>query len=173
MLIHTVLTFVLSLWLGPAAAAQHVHAAPALPAPSTATSALTAGAVGQLLNGDGVGLAKPAELNHYPGPKHVLELKKELAITPDQEGRVEAIRRQMLDRAQALGRQIVEAEQALDAAFQSGGITEADIAQRVEAIAKLQGELRTAHLQAHLLTKPVLTPEQVHQYYQLRGGHAH
>lgn len=173
MFIHTVVTFLLSIFLGPAVAAQHVHPAPPSPPSSTATSALTAETVAQLLNGDGMGLAKPAELNHYPGPKHVLELKKELAITPEQEQRVEAIRRQMLERAQAIGKRIVELEQALDGAFKAGRITEADLAQRVSEGAKLQGELRTVHLQAHLVTKPVLTPEQVAQYYQLRGGHAH
>ena len=32
----------------------------------------------QLRTGDGMGLARPAELNHFPGPKHVLELAAEL-----------------------------------------------------------------------------------------------
>ena len=173
MFIHTLVASLLSVVLGAPATAQHVHPAPSSPPSAIATTALTAEAVAQLLNGDGMGLAKPAELNHYPGPKHVLELKKELAITPEQEQRVEAIRRQMLDRAQAIGKRIAELEQALDAAFKAGRITDAEVAQRVDAIAKLQGELRTVHLQAHLVTKPVLTPEQVHQYYQLRGGHAH
>ena len=118
-----------------------------------------------------MGLAKPAELNGYPGPKHVLDLKKELAITPAQENRVDAIGRAMLERAQAIGRRIVELEQGLDAAFKAERITDADLKQRAGEIANLQGELRTVHLQAHIVTRRVLTPEQVKKYYELRGGH--
>ena len=37
-----------------------------------------------------MGLAKAAELNHYPGPAHVLTLATELALTPDQKARTDA-----------------------------------------------------------------------------------
>lgn len=37
-----------------------------------------------LLSGRGMGFAKLAELNHYPGPKHVLELADDLDLTPSQ-----------------------------------------------------------------------------------------
>jgi len=33
------------------------------------------------LNGEGRGLAKVAELNHYPGPQHVLDLADQFALT--------------------------------------------------------------------------------------------
>lgn len=33
------------------------------------------------LNGRGMGLAKPAELNRYPGPMHVLELAEKLQLS--------------------------------------------------------------------------------------------
>ena len=36
--------------------------------------ALSAEQVAGYLAGDGMGFALPAELNHYPGPKHVLDL---------------------------------------------------------------------------------------------------
>ena len=115
-----------------------------------------------------MGLAKPAELNGYPGPRHVLDLRKELGLTADQEKRVEAIRQQMLDRAISLGKQIVDAETELDAAFTSGKASERDLERRMQAIARLQGDLRLAHLRAHLLTKPVLTAGQVKTYYEHR-----
>ena len=168
MVIHTIVTFVISLVLGPAAAAQHVHppaSAPNLPA---ATTSLSGEAVQQLLDGDGMGLAKPAELNTYPGPKHVLALKEPLALTPEQERQVEAIRQQMLTRARALGQEIVAAERALDAAFKSGTITETQLTDRVATIARLNGELRAAHLRAHLATKPLLSADQVRKYYEHR-----
>jgi hypothetical protein len=38
-----------------------------------------------LLMGRGAGHALSAELNHYPGPKHVLDLATELPLTPMQQ----------------------------------------------------------------------------------------
>ena len=149
---------------------QHVHGTAPTQA-ATATSTLTAEAVQQLLNGDGMGLAKAAELHGYAGPKHVLELKTELAITAEQERQVVAIRERMLTTARHLGKQIVEAEQALDAAFREGRLTDTQLAARVAAIARLQGDLRAAHLQAHLETKPILTDTQTRKYYELRSKH--
>ena len=35
-------------------------------------------------SGDGWGMAKPAELNGYPGPRHALDLAEELNLTTDQ-----------------------------------------------------------------------------------------
>ncbi len=37
-----------------------------------------------LENGEGMGIVKYAELNGYPGPKHVLELVNELRLTEEQ-----------------------------------------------------------------------------------------
>ena len=163
-------TLIVAFLLGQASTAQHVH-----PAPSSAVSGVPSGlteeTVRQLLAGEGMGLAKPAETNMYPGPKHVLELKNELAITSAQEEKVTRIRERMLVKALGLGRQIVEAERNLDAAFQAGTLTADAMAARVLAIAKLQGELRAVHLQAHFETRPLLTPAQIHKYYELRGGH--
>ena len=164
----TIVTFILALLLGAASAAQHVHPAPSPTTASTSTTALSAEAVQQLLAGEGMGLARPAELNDHPGPKHVLELKGALALTPSQEQQVEAIRQRMLASARDIGRQIVDAERALDAAFDAGAASEADVAERVGAIAKLQGELRAAHLLAHVRTKALLTPGQVRRYYERR-----
>lgn len=156
--------------LGTAALAQHDHRA-MHQQDASATSTLSAETIQQLLNGDGMGLAKAAELNGYPGPKHVLELENALNISAEQKTRVEAIRQQMLDAARPLGRSIVDAERELDAAFSSGRITTDDLAQRTSRIAELQGKLRNAHLQAHLLTRDVMTKEQIAKYAELRRLH--
>jgi hypothetical protein len=140
-------------------------------ADATATSSLTAEAVQQLLNGEGMGLARAAELHAYPGPKHVLELRAELNISDDQARQIEAIRQRMLGKAKPLGQQIVDAERALDAAFKDGRITEAELATRIAGIAKLQGELRLAHLQAHIESVPVLSDTQKRKYAELRSKH--
>ena len=42
--------------------------------------ALTAEEQAALLDGQGAGFAKAAELNGYPGPKHVLELSAQLGL---------------------------------------------------------------------------------------------
>jgi hypothetical protein len=169
-----ILAVILAVTAGAAASStqheQHVHGT-ATPQTTNETSALSAEAVQQLLNGDGMGLAKPADMNGYAGPKHVLELKADLEITSEQERRVDAIRQRMLGRARALGQQIVEAERALDQAFKEGRLTDTQLATRVASIARLQGDLRLAHLQAHLETKPVLTDAQTRKYYELRSKH--
>jgi Spy/CpxP family protein refolding chaperone len=142
--------------------AQHEHPAQAA---AGATSALTAEQVQQLLAGDGMGLAKAAELNGYPGPKHILERAGHLSLSDAQRERIVEIRARMLEKARHLGRAIVDAERALDDAFASKRIDAAGLAARTKAIGALQAELRAAHLGAHLESVTVLTPEQVKVYY--------
>jgi hypothetical protein len=56
-----------------------------------AVTALSADEVQGFLDARGMGLAKPAELNGYPGPMHVLELQTELpARSPNCIERVQA-----------------------------------------------------------------------------------
>jgi Spy/CpxP family protein refolding chaperone len=168
-MLHMILMHVVVLGLGPV---QHVHPAPA---PATnlstaATSSLSAEEVQQLLDGEGMGLAKAAELNGYPGPKHVLERAAHLALADDQRAKIEGIRERMLAEARRLGKEIVDAERALDDAFRSRSIDRASLAARTEAIGALQARLRAAHLAAHLESVTVLTPAQVKHYYEM-GAH--
>ena len=72
------------------------------------------------LEGRGMGMALPAELNGYPGPRHVLELADELDLTPDQRARTEQLFEDMRRKAIDLGEQIVEREATLDELFASG-----------------------------------------------------
>jgi Spy/CpxP family protein refolding chaperone len=116
-----------------------------------------------------MGLARPAELNRYPGPRHVLDLADSLDLSADQRATVQRIFDDMQARAKALGREIVDAEAALDEAFAEGAIPEDTLAASVRRIAGLQGELRTVHLRAHLSTREVLTERQVREYDRLRG----
>lgn len=125
--------------------------------------------VDDLTNGAGMGLARAAELNGYPGPRHVLELADSLALTAGQRAAVEDIFGGMQGRARELGGRILEAEKALDRAFAGGEQTEEALAAAVAEIARLQGELRTVHLQAHLATRALLTEHQIHEYDRLRG----
>lgn len=129
-----------------------------------------------LLAGEGMSLALPAELNGYPGPKHVLELADSLALTPEQRETTERLMADMLAEARDLGARIVAAEQALDQAFAGGTVTEAGLRDAVALLASLRGELRAAHLAAHVVMLDLLTSHQVQRYSELRGygsGHGH
>jgi len=122
-----------------------------------------------LLEARGMGLAKAAELNSYPGPLHVLQLANELGMSDAQRKATDALHANMRQRALSIGRQIIEAERTLDRAFANGAIEPAALRSQVTAIATLQGELRAVHLEAHLGQRSLLTPEQIAQYDVLRG----
>lgn len=149
--------------------AQHDHGGSARASDAEGTTALTAQQVRQLLDGDGMGLAKPAELNQYPGPKHLLELAADLSLSADQRRAIEEIRATMLTTAKRLGAQIVAAERSLDAAFRSRQLTDAQLSEVTGNIGRMQGELRAAHLAAHLQTRRHLTDAQISKYDVLRG----
>lgn len=123
----------------------------------------------QLLQGHGMGLAKAAELNHYPGPRHVLELGAQLELTPAQREATEVTFARMREEAVRLGRQIVERERALDALFAKGEIDAEMLRASTAEIARLQGNLRAAHLAAHLEMRRLLSPQQIKKYDELRG----
>ena len=102
------------------------------------------------LSGDGMGFAKAAELNHYPGPRHVLELAEKLQLSGEQRKRTQAIFESMKSHAVSLGKQLVEKEQLLESRFAEGTISDAELEQLVTETAVIQGKLRTVHLRAHL-----------------------
>ena len=72
--------------------AQHHAHHPAQPYAGQQVRAVTSLSPEELngfLEGRGMGLAKAAELNGYPGPMHLLELEKELGLTASQRREVE------------------------------------------------------------------------------------
>lgn len=125
--------------------------------------------VTKLLDGRGAGYALAAELNHYPGPMHVLELARQLELRPDQEREAKALQLVMKDAAVPLGRRLVDLEMEMDSAFRSGHITPERLAALTSEIAGIEGQLRNIHLAAHLQTRKFLTQEQVATYDRLRG----
>jgi Spy/CpxP family protein refolding chaperone len=119
--------------------------------------------------GKGLGFAKPAELNGYPGPMHVLEMADKLALTPEQRTAVQAIFERMSSTAKVAGAAYVEAERAVDAVFRSGKPDVLVVANAIAEADAARSELRMAHLAAHLETTPILTPQQRATYAKLRG----
>ena len=134
-----------------------------------AIKALSEQEVNDLLSGRGSGLAKAAELNGYPGPAHVLELKGRLALTDAQLAATEALMDRHRAAARRLGKELVAAERSLDHAFASRTATDDAVQSLTAAVARLQGELRAEHLKTHLAQTVLLTPEQVARYVRLRG----
>lgn len=134
--------------------------------------------VEDLQAGRGWGLAKPAELNGYPGPAHVLEAAEDLQLSPETRARVEAIYADMNAEARRLGALYIEAELQLENAF-SDKSAEPEALKRLLADAEaLRAQLRQTHLEAHLETAPLLTRHQKMLYARLRGydtgnGHDH
>jgi Spy/CpxP family protein refolding chaperone len=131
--------------------------------------ALSAQEISDYLAGKGLGLAKAAELNGYPGPAHVLELAAQLNLTADQKAKTEALFKRMQARAIPLGKEVVAEERALDKLFASRSVTPEALDSSLARIGILQTQVRQVHLQAHLEQMTLLTPEQVKQYNRLRG----
>ncbi len=148
--------------------AQQAHS-PYAGQESREIKALSAEEVQQYLTGQGMGFAKAAELNRYPGPKHVLGLAEQLTLAPEQASQTWEIRAAMNAEAIRLGRLLVEKESKLDRLFAQEKITEQQLNDLVSEIAQLQGRIRATHLKAHLEMKHVLTQHQVHLYDQLGG----
>jgi Spy/CpxP family protein refolding chaperone len=122
-------------------------------------------------SGEGMGQAKVAEMNHYPGPRHVLQVASQLQLSGEQKAQAERLYDVMHEKAVKLGEEIVEREKRLSEAFSGGGISRNELVASVTELGRLQGELRAAHLEAHLGMKGLLTAAQIRQYDELRGYH--
>ncbi|MDZ7773163.1 MAG: periplasmic heavy metal sensor [Balneolaceae bacterium] len=131
--------------------------------------AMTAEEVRGYLEGEGMGLSLVAELNHYPGPRHVLDLATELELTEAQLTQAEALFDRMKNRAVALGERYVAAERELNDLFENGGATSSKVDSLLTAIGGLQGQLRAVHVKAHIQMKEILSPQQITRYDQIRG----
>jgi Spy/CpxP family protein refolding chaperone len=99
----------------------------------------------------------------------VLQLANQLGLTDAQRAATETLYASMRDKAQPIGVKIIEAEKNLDRAFADGRIDPTLLRSQVDAIAILQGELRTVHLETHLIQRSLLTAEQISKYDLLRG----
>jgi len=134
-----------------------------------AIKALSTEEISGYLEGKGMGLARAAELNGYPGPRHVQDLAKELNLTPAQVAATEKLFATMQARARALGESLVDEERHLDHLFATHEITPQLLATSLDRIGTLQAKIRNTHLQAHIDEERVLSPEQNARYAQLRG----
>jgi Spy/CpxP family protein refolding chaperone len=150
------------------ALAQHGHS-PYAGQETRAIKTLSDEEIQALLNGQGIGLAKAAELNHYPGPRHVLDLATQLQLSETQRTETQQIYDRMHREVVRLGALIVDKERELDHLFAAEAVDSETLRNLTKQIAQLQGDLRLVHLQAHVEMKRVLSREQIDKYDALRG----
>lgn len=131
--------------------------------------ALTPETIEQYRKGTGMGLAIPAELNGYPGPRHVLDLGVEISLTSEQRAKMEELFESMRTAAVRLGEEIIALESKLDAGFASGTMTRVELQALTNEIASRQGKLRFTHLETHIAAKAILSAPQIAAYNKARG----
>jgi Spy/CpxP family protein refolding chaperone len=115
------------------------------------------------------GMAKLAELNGYPGPRHVLDLTNELKLSDDQRKNITTIYDDMKEKAIELGQKIVNIERIANEEFANKSITDTQMKQLTLKSSEIYGHLRYTHLNTHLRMLDILTPEQITLYNNLRG----
>lgn len=164
-----------ALLTGPAIAQQqhHHHQQPA-PAPyggqhKRDIKALSDQQIADLRQGRGMGLAIAAELNGYPGPLHILELKDELQLTEEQHRQFQELFARMKSEAIRTGEILIARELELDGLFADRVITPEALNIMTGRIAETQGHLRAIHLKYHLTSAELLSDQQRQRYAQLRG----
>jgi Spy/CpxP family protein refolding chaperone len=123
----------------------------------------------QYLEGAGMGYARAAELNHFPGPMHVLELADQLKLTAEQRAATQTLMDAHKAQARGLGAKVVAAERDLDQLFRGGKVDEAVLARAARTAAAVEGEYRLSHLETHRRMRELLSAEQVKRYDELRG----
>jgi hypothetical protein len=123
----------------------------------------------QYLAGAGMGYAKAAELNGYPGPMHVLELADRLGLSAEQRDATQRLMDKHKADARALGARRIAAEKALDGLFKVGTVEKDQLAAAVRETTRIEGEYRLAHLDTHRQMRELLTEAQVARYNELRG----
>ena len=137
-----------------------------------AVKSLSSKEIDALKSGKGMGFAKLAELNRFPGPRHVLDLKDKLELTDSQLTDTQALFDEMLSEAKALGEQLIDAESRLDLSFEEGTINADSLQSALADIGRIRSQLRFVHLRAHLRQKKLLTETQISRYNELRGYEA-
>lgn len=140
--------------------------------------ALSTSEIEDYLQGKGMGFAKPAELNGYPGPMHVLELADKLGLSAPQREATRQLMQRHKAEVRDLGKQYVEAEADMEQRFAARTVNDDALTEALRKSADLQRRIRESHLSTHLKQTSLLTPEQIGTYARLRGygtaaGHHH
>ena len=121
------------------------------------------------LKGKGMGQGKPAELNNYPGPRHVMELSNKLNLTGDQLNETQKIFKTMQSTSIKYGELLIKKEMEIENMFHEKIAESKKLEKLITESAILKSKIRYAHLVAHIQQKALLTDHQIHTYNQLRA----
>lgn len=119
--------------------------------------------------GRGMGLALAAELNGYPGPRHVLDLADKLELSAEQKERMQKLFDSMKAEAEPLGEKLLAQEAALNKQFAEHTITPESLKAATAEIGLTQARLRDTHLKYHLQSVNILSAELAQRYSMSRG----
>jgi hypothetical protein len=116
----------------------------------------------------GMDLAYVAEVHHYPMPDKVLRFKKELGLSAEQIATISEANTHMHKLRVQVGGSIIDNEKTLDLLFAQNNVDSGNLIFYINRYGLYQGELRTAILQACIVTKKTLTPEQMNKFDNLQ-----
>lgn len=131
--------------------------------------ALAPDVIAGLEGGAGLGFAKSAELNGYPGPAHLLELAERIPLDADQAVEIRRIEARMRAAAIVRGAALLEAERRIEAAFRDRTVDSTALAPLLAEAGLARAQVRAAHLDAHIDATALLRPDQIDAYARLRG----
>src|SRR5690606_7024749 len=94
------------------------------------------------LRGAGMGLAKAAELNGYPGPMHTLELAEQLGLSASQRAEVQRLMNAHKAEARTIGADVVQRESELDWLFAARSATPQSVDDVLMRLAAARAKLR-------------------------------
>ena len=144
---------------------SHVaHAAHGEEESNLADTSLTKEEVNAYLTGGGLDIDRVADINHFPDPKRVIQIKDLLNLNRAQNNRTTISYKLMRKYAIKTGRKIVRKENQLNNLFQQAAVDLSAVKKLVHEIAILKGELRFVHLRARVNQKSYLTNEQISTY---------
>ena len=124
-----------------------------------------------LLNGDDLyGMSLAAELNQYPMPDKVLKVKKELDLSPIQVNKLTAINKELHRKRLEMGLIIIRNERTLDSIFRYHRLDNGSLIFYANRYGLYQGELRNTILQACLVTRSLLSQQQINKFESLQTG---
>jgi len=121
-----------------------------------------------LQEGRGFGRAAVADDNGFPGPRHILDWKKQLDLKPAQEKRVETLAERTRSKAIAKGQELQAREQELSRLLSTSKPNPQAVQKLLGQIGAAEADLRWIHIGAHIEARDILTPQQLARYNELR-----
>jgi hypothetical protein len=167
--VFPITVWVIAIFAGFSSTALAQSAQPYSGMQSRPIKALSEQQVSDLRAGHGMGLALAAELNGYPGPRHLVELSDQLGLTSEQLSSLKGMFDAMKAETILIGENLVGQEEKLDRLFAENVISEQLLKEATDNIGETQARLRHAHLRYHLQARAILQPSQIRRYAELRG----